>query len=68
MLWNAFDTFIGVSFHIFEMLWKVVKRESQVRGFAQHIKNMGKASDMDVCNYFIHNHKVGVFIASLEML
>jgi len=28
-----------------------------VRGFAQHIKNMGKASDMDVCNYFIHNHK-----------
>jgi len=28
-----------------------------VRGFAQHIKNMGRASDMDVCNYFIHNHK-----------
>merc|ERR1712080_133927 len=28
-----------------------------VRGFNQHIRNMGKASDMDVCNYFIHNHK-----------
>ena len=28
-----------------------------VRGFNQYIKNMGKASDMDVCNYFIHNHK-----------
>ena len=28
-----------------------------VRGFNQFIKNMGKASDMDVCNYFIHNHK-----------
>jgi hypothetical protein len=28
-----------------------------VKGFAQHIKNMGKASDMDICNYFIHNHK-----------
>lgn len=28
-----------------------------VRGFNQHIKNMGKATDMDVCNYFIHNHK-----------
>lgn len=28
-----------------------------VRGFNQHIKNMGKATDMDICNYFIHNHK-----------
>jgi len=28
-----------------------------VRGFNQHIRNMGKASDMDICNYFIHNHK-----------
>merc|ERR1719348_847908 len=28
-----------------------------VRGFNQHIRNMGKATDMDVCNYFIHNHK-----------
>ena len=28
-----------------------------VKGFAQHIKSIGKVSDMDICNYFIHNHK-----------
>lgn len=28
-----------------------------VLGFQTKIKNMGKATDMDICNYFIHNHK-----------
>jgi len=28
-----------------------------VRGFYQKVKNMGKATDIDICNYFIHNHK-----------
>ena len=39
-----------------------------MRGFAQHIKNMGKASDMDVCNYFIHNHKVGSSVQSCSLM
>jgi len=28
-----------------------------VAGFQTKIKNMGQATDMDICNYFIHNHK-----------
>lgn len=28
-----------------------------VQGFYQKVKNMGKATDIDICNYFIHNHK-----------
>ena len=72
---NVFDKFVGVGaartpLHnytftpIHNYTSTPVRRHTstpfhQVRGFAQHIKNMGRASDMDVCNYFIHNHKVG---------
>merc|ERR1712059_106377 len=36
-----------------------------VRGFNQYVQNMGKPTDMDVCNYFIHNH---VDVADVKFL
>jgi hypothetical protein len=36
-----------------------------VRGFNQFVQSMGKPTDMDLCNYFIHNH---VDVADVKFL